>query len=89
MQTQVTYPRVTSVKPLADKRLLVVFTTGERRLYDCKPLLAEEAFAPLADESLFQRVRPDGHGYGVVWNDEIDLAESEVWINGVIAEADL
>jgi hypothetical protein len=86
MDTQVTYPRVRSVRPLAGKRLLVAFATGEERFYDCSPLLAEGAFAALADETLFQRVRADPHGYGVVWNDEIDLAESELWINGNSAE---
>ena len=31
---------------------------------------------------MFRRVRADDHGYAVVWTDEIDLAESELWING-------
>jgi hypothetical protein len=86
MDTLLTYPRVRSVRPLAGKRLLVAFATGEERFYDCGPLLAESAFAALADETVFQQVRPDPHGYGVIWNDEIDLAESELWINGTSAE---
>ena len=28
----------------------------------------------------------DKHGYGIVWNDELDLSESELWINGLPAE---
>ncbi|MEK7675393.1 MAG: DUF2442 domain-containing protein [Verrucomicrobiota bacterium] len=82
MQTQVTYPRVQTVRPQPGKKLLVTFATGETRIYDCQPLLREEAFRPLADEALFQRVRPDRHGYGVIWSEAIDLAESELWING-------
>jgi hypothetical protein len=27
----------------------------------------------------------DKHGYGIVWNDELDLSESELWINGLPA----
>ena len=86
MNTQVTYPRVTSVKPLTGKRLLVEFSTGEQRVYDCTPLLRESVFASLADDRLFEQVRADSHGYGVVWNDELDIAESELWINGVVRE---
>jgi hypothetical protein len=62
-------------------RLHVTFSTGDARVYDCGPLLSEEAFRPLANEQLFQQVQADRHGYGVIWNDEIDLAESELWIN--------
>lgn len=86
MQTEVTYPLVRAVRPLPGKKLFVTFSTGEARIYDCQPLLAEEAFRALADETLFQQVRPDRHGYAVIWSDEIDLAESEIWINGQPAE---
>ena len=86
MQTQVTYPRVQAVRALPAKKLLVTFSTGETRVYDCQPLLREEAFRPLADEALFQQVRPDQHDYGVIWSEAIDLAESELWTNGTRAE---
>jgi hypothetical protein len=35
---------------------------------------------------LFQQARVEPHGYAVIWNDEIDLAESKLWINGELAE---
>jgi len=31
-------------------------------------------------------VKADKHGYGISWNDEIDLSESELWLNGEAAE---
>jgi hypothetical protein len=86
MPTQTTYPKVSSVKPLAGKQLLVTFATGERKVYDCTPLLKEEVFRPLQNEELFSRARADKHGFGVVWNDEIDLAEGELWVNGRLSE---
>ena len=76
------YPRVESVEPLAEKRLLVRFVNGVRKVYDCTPLLADAPFKPLAEEAVFRVVRADPHGYGVVWSDEIDLAESELWEKG-------
>jgi hypothetical protein len=35
---------------------------------------------------LFNSVHVDKHGYGIVWNDELDLSESELWINGLPAD---
>jgi len=40
----------------------------------------------LQNDAMFREVHADTHGYGVIWNDEIDLAESEIWINGKAAE---
>ena len=86
MIAQTKYPRVSSVKPLAGKRLFVTFSNGAEKVYDCAPLLADEAFAALKDDAFFRGVEADPHGYGVAWDDEIDLAESELWINGETAD---
>ncbi len=81
MEEYPTYPRVVSVEPRSGRRLLVTFSDGTRKVYDCTPLLSGEVFAPLKDDALFRSVKADPGGYGVVWNDNIDLAESELWIN--------
>jgi len=88
MTTATTYPRIRSVKPRPGKTLLVTFENGDRRVYDCTPLLRTEAFRPLQEETIFRCAHADAHGFGVIWNDDIDLAESEIWINGRIAEQD-
>jgi hypothetical protein len=88
MTTRTRYPRIRSVRPLSGKRLLVAFDEGTSKLYDCSPLLSSEAFAPLANEVLFRNVQADAHGFGVIWNDQIDLAESELWLRGVTVSAD-
>ena len=77
------YPKIKSVSALDNKRLRVTFATGITKLYDCTPLIKENAFRPLGDEFFFRHVHADRSGYGVVWNDEVDLSESEIWINGV------
>ena len=56
------------------------------KVYDCSFLLKEETFRPLLDDALFSFVKTDRHGYGVIWSDEVDLSESEIWINGLLAE---
>ena len=82
------YPRIRSVKTRPGKTLLVTFENGDKKVYDCTPLLRTDAFRPLQDEAIFRCAHADSHGYGVIWNDDIDLAESEIWINGRDAEQD-
>jgi hypothetical protein len=77
-----TYPKVQSVEALRGKSLKVTFVNGEVRIYDCNPLLSEPPFRLLENEAFFRAVRADDHGYGVVWDDEVDLAESELWLHG-------
>jgi len=76
------YPKVQSVAPLPGRRLRVTFTSGVSKVYDCKPLLKAAPFAPLKSDAFFARGRPAQGGYGVVWSDEVDLSESELWLHG-------
>lgn len=80
------YPRVQSVTLLPGKRLRVTFSSGVCKVYDCTPLLKSEPFAPLKSEAFFRRAHPAHGGYGVVWNDEVDLSESELWLYGKVEE---
>jgi hypothetical protein len=75
-------PRVKSVEALSGKRLRIAFDNGAVQNYDCNPLLDLPAFRDLKDDAFFRNVQPDTHGYGIIWNDDVDLAESELWING-------
>lgn len=82
MNAHKTYPKIAEVTPRPGKRLWVRFRNGAARLYDCTPLLRNPVFHPLRDEALFKTARADAHGYGVVWTNELDLAESEIWLHG-------
>ena len=77
------YPTIKAVKSLENKQLWIEFKDGSQKVYDCSPLLHKPAFAPLQHEALFKMVKVDQGGYGISWNDDIDLAESELWLNGV------
>jgi hypothetical protein len=78
----ITFPKIEAVKPLPDKKLLVRFVGGEQKVYDCRPLLKQESFSALQNDSLFQQVKVDVGGYGISWNELIDLSESELWLQG-------
>jgi hypothetical protein len=77
------YPKIIAVKSKKGKKLLVTFSNGIKKLYDCSPLLESDVFSPLSNDAIFNTVHVDKHGYGVIWTDEIDLSESELWINGL------
>ncbi len=76
------YPKVKAVQALEDCRLQVTFENGTCKIYDCTPLLDKPVFAPLANRWLFCAVKVDRGGYGISWNDDIDLAEAELWLHG-------
>ena len=76
------YPKILNVETLEGKRLKVLFEGNVIKIYDCTPLLTEDTFKPLEDDALFKNVHADEGGYGIVWNDYLDLSESELWENG-------
>ncbi len=80
------FPKIKSIQPLEGKKLLVTFDNDVKKIYDCASLLSEDAFYPLEDEALFRNVKIDPGGYGISWNEEIDLSEAELWINGILVE---
>ncbi len=82
----ITYPKIKTVVPLPSKQLLVSFSTGAKKVYDCTPLLQEENFRSLNDDAFFRNVQADSGGYGIIWNDSVDLSEAELWINGAPVE---
>ena len=79
--------KVSEVMPLPDYRLLVSFATGEKKQYNVKQLFDRwEPFkALLITEGLFKQVRVDTGGYGVSWNDDIDISCNELYVNGTNA----
>ena len=75
-------PALTFILPLPNHRLFAIFEEGSIMVYDLKERLQHPAFQPLREEALFQQAHLANGGYGVVWNDEIDLSEYEVWSKG-------
>lgn len=75
------------VKPLENMIIKVVFENGEIKKYDMKPLIEKyEVFKELNNKELFNKVKADIGGYGIIWNDDIDLSCEEIWKNGIIIE---
>ena len=65
-----------------------LFYSGEIKQYDMKSLFTVFpqflVFQTVA--GLFQKVQVDAGGYGISWNDELDLDAETIWEGGVLIE---
>jgi Protein of unknown function (DUF2442) len=80
------YPKIKTVRPLPNKQLLVMFQNDVQKIYDCTRLLEDDLFDLLHHDAFFNAVQVDAGGYGISWNDELDLSEAELWIHGRFLE---
>ena len=78
------FHKIKNVSALPDCKLSVQFSEGITKIYDVKPLFERiPCFAVLKEHpKLFASVSVDVGGYGIVWNDELDLSCDELWENG-------
>lgn len=79
------FHKIKNVSPLSDYNLSVQFSEGITKIYDIKPLfLRIPAFKTLLHSpELFSSVSVDVGGYGIIWDDELDLSCDELWENGI------
>lgn len=78
------FHKIKSVSPLPEYKLSVQFAEGVTKIYDVKPLFQKiPSFKSLQSNNDFGGVYVDVGGYGIVWNDELDLSCDELWENGV------
>lgn len=78
------FHKIKNVAALPDYRLSVQFSEGVTKIYDVKLLFEKlPVFAALKDDvRTFYSVSVDIGGYGIVWNDELDLSCDELWEHG-------
>jgi hypothetical protein len=75
-------PRIRQVQTGDDYVLHVTFENGITKLYDIKSRLNDERFKNLRNRGFFESVQVDKGGFGVSWDDDIDLSENELWTEG-------
>ena len=76
--------RIVEVKALENFVVLVTFQDGTEKIYNVEKLILDyRQFEKLkAQPELFGQVKVDVGGYGIYWNDELDLSAEEIWDNG-------
>ncbi len=80
------FHKVKSVNALENFRLNVQFAEGVTKIYDVSQLFEKwSAFRSLKDDlELFKNIQVDVGGYGVIWNDDLDISCDELYANGTI-----
>jgi len=72
-------PRISGVAPADDYKLRLIFTNGERGIYDCSSLLDFGVFMELGDKNYFKQVKvSDGT---VVWPHEQDICPDTLYLD--------
>lgn len=79
------FVKITSIATLPDYVLLVGFATGEYKQFDLKPIIGKyPPFKSLKEiEGLYEQVKIDIGGYGLVWNDDLDISADGIYEKGV------
>lgn len=83
------FHKITSLATLPDYILLVRFADGEFKQFDLKPLMDKyPPFATLKDvDGLYEQAKIDAGGYGIVWNDDLDISAEGIYEKGVVRAA--
>lgn len=77
--------KIKKIETLDNFKLLVTFCNDEAKLYDVGILLNKyHNFKVLSDiTGLFEQVQVDAGGYGISWNNELDISCNELYFNGI------
>ena len=76
------FHKIKNVTPLKDFKLSIQFAEGITKIYDMKKLIENnKKFEDLKDINIFNSVEVDIGGYGVIWNDDIDISCDELFEN--------
>ena len=80
--------KIKTVTPLEGFKFLVHFCNGDVKQYDMDVAANKnDVFAELKENrALFHSATVDAGGYGISWNDEIDIDCNELWEHGTYVE---
>jgi len=72
-------PRIAHVIPTDDFKLVLTFTNGELKIYDCSDLLNFGVFKELQDKNYFKQVKiTDGT---IAWPHEQDICPDTLYLD--------
>ena len=79
-----TFHLIRSLSTTKDFHLIAQFDDGSIKSYDLEILSNKNSvFKELvANPALFAKAKVDVGGYGIVWNESLDLSSEEIWKNG-------
>ena len=83
--------KITSLATLDDYVLLVGFSDGVYKKFDLKKVMNKyEVFNDLKKiEGLYKQAKIDIGGYGIIWNDYLDISSSGIYEQGEEVDSNL
>ncbi len=76
-------PKIKKIKIDSQQYILkVLFDNGITKEIDFKQKLQDDLYSDLENKILFEQAKVDIGGYGISWNDHIDISEYELWDMG-------
>ncbi len=75
-------PKILNVEFYSEYTLKIFFEDNTIKKYNFSELLTKINYMKLKNPSVFRNFQIDKGGYGIVWDDEIDISEYELWKNG-------
>lgn len=77
------YRIITNIETKDNLILIATFADGEVVSFDVKTLFDKyPAFYALEDKNLFESVKIDEIGYGISWNDDLDISSDGIYTKG-------
>ncbi|OGU56807.1 MAG: hypothetical protein A2X64_07510 [Ignavibacteria bacterium GWF2_33_9] len=76
------YPKILSAEYYRDLILKISFSDNSIKYYNFEILTSKEVFKKLTNLNYFKNFSIYSGGYGLVWDEDTDIAESELWQNG-------
>ena len=68
---------VKDVEPKEDYTLLITFESGEKRVYDARPLLEKKIYEELRNPAFFMKARAEYDT--VIWTEDLDIAPEHLY----------
>ena len=72
-------PKAIDVIPLKEKKLLITFSNGEKKIFDVTPYMKHKAFIALEDEENFRKVKIAG--LSIEWENGADICPEKLYNN--------
>lgn len=74
------FKKIAAVQPFSGSELIVWFADGEARLFDVEEFAKNNnEYATLTDEEVFATATLAAEGYGVSWDNDLDLGCKEIY----------
>lgn len=78
------FHKIKEITSLENLTITVIFVGGIKKIYDVRQMFTVfPQMEELKDEALFKMAVLDPGGYGISWNDDLDIDAEEIWDNGI------